>query len=193
MLPTGSGKTLIAAEVAAATVKARQTRASVLFMVPTRLLVEQQAKELRAETGLTVAEYMGGLAAPDPRGFDVLVALPAAYLKLCDGESDWCLSKYSLVVFDEVHHVMKKHPYRQVARRLEKVPTEHRARVLGLTASLTYAVGAGTLTRRWTTSGRYTSALRVSLPVLGIDYSMYFKIQTGMVQSRECIAPSSLA
>ena len=50
ILPTGSGKTLIAAEVA------RRVGAKVLFLVPTRLLVEQQAKAVREWTCMRVEE-----------------------------------------------------------------------------------------------------------------------------------------
>jgi ERCC4-related helicase len=45
-----------------------------------------------------------------------------------------------LVVFDEVHHVLKQHPYRALAAAL--LDSGARPRVLGLSASLTYAVGA---------------------------------------------------
>ena len=45
-----------------------------------------------------------------------------------------------LVVFDEVHHVLKQHPYRALAASL--LDSNAQPRVLGLSASLTYAVGA---------------------------------------------------
>ena len=46
------------------------------------------------------------------------------------------------VVFDEVHHVLKDHPYRKLAQQLCKCDGPV---VLGLTASLTYAVGESCL------------------------------------------------
>jgi ERCC4-related helicase len=61
VLPTGSGKTLIAATIAAH--HARKGSA-VLFLVPTCLLVQQQARAMRDETGLVVVEYMSGAETP---------------------------------------------------------------------------------------------------------------------------------
>jgi hypothetical protein len=48
-------------------------------------------------------------------------------------------SLFKCVVFDEVHHVMKKHPYRKLARLLELASPK--PTILGLTATCTYAVG----------------------------------------------------
>lgn len=71
VLPTGSGKTLIAAEVIS------RLGPPALFLVPTCLLVEQQAKAIRAWTRLEVAEFKGGVALPS--SFDVLVSTPEAF------------------------------------------------------------------------------------------------------------------
>lgn len=141
VLPTGSGKTLIAAAVAAATSTSGKRHATTLFLVPTRLLVEQQAQELRNETGLAVAQYMAGLAPPDMKEFDILVALPAAYRELCKRHDGFDFNHYRLIIFDEVHHVIKRHPYRTIARQIQAC--EHRPKILGITASLTYAIGKG--------------------------------------------------
>ena len=64
VLPTGAGKTLIAAESMLG--ESRMT----LFLVPTILLVEQQAREIRSwiesssSSSRVVAEYFGGTAFP---------------------------------------------------------------------------------------------------------------------------------
>ena len=39
------------------------------------------------------------------------------------------LSKFKLIVFDEVHHVVKNHPYRKVARLLQAVNVTLRPQV----------------------------------------------------------------
>lgn len=101
VLPTGSGKTLIAAEVI------KRQGPPALFLVPTCLLVEQQAEALQAWTGLNVAKYRGGVTLA--KSFDVLVATPEAF-KIAQrsaggGMSDtsalqW--SSFKVVVFDEV-------------------------------------------------------------------------------------------
>jgi len=136
VLPTGSGKTLIAAELI------KQVSSPCLFLVPTILLVEQQAQAVRNWTGLNVKEYFGG--ATLPQQFDVLVSTPKAF-QMAQGRGTQNLqwSALGLVVFDEVHHVLKDHPYRKLALHLSRLRDQAgpSPKVLGLTASLTYAVG----------------------------------------------------
>lgn len=134
VLPTGAGKTLIAAEVAL------QKGAPILFLVPTCLLVAQQAEAMADWTGMRVGQYSGGLALP--LSFDILVSTPKAFqVAQSRGMKTLAWSSFRLVVFDEVHHVLKEHPYRKLAQELRSVATAP-PQVLGLTASLTYAVGA---------------------------------------------------
>ena len=134
VLPTGAGKTLVAAEVIA-----KRLPIAALFLVPTCLLVEQQATALRNWLGTetVVAEYMGGMQVPTQ--FDVLVSTPKAFhVKQSNGVQQFGWSSFDTIIIDEVHHVLKEHPYRKLALSLRKsgaVP-----RVLGLTASLTYVV-----------------------------------------------------
>ncbi len=132
MLPTGSGKTLIAAEVI------KLVGAPAVFFVPTCMLVEQQAAAIRAWTNLRVAEFMGGK--PLAEAFDVLVTTPKAF-EVAQSRNVASLqwTAFRLVAFDEVHHVLKDHPYRKLAAALRRCGAK--PRVLGLTASLTYAVG----------------------------------------------------
>ena len=131
VLPTGAGKTLVAAEVIA-----KRLPIAALFLVPTCLLVEQQATALRNWLGTetVVAEYMGGMQVPTQ--FDVLVSTPKAFhVKQSNGVQQFGWSSFDTIIIDEVHHVLKEHPYRKLALSLRKsgaVP-----RVLGLTASLT--------------------------------------------------------
>lgn len=140
VLPTGSGKTLIAAFVINHTVKTKNKK--VLFLVPTRLLVEQQAEAIRYETNLSVQTYMSGSITPDTIP-DVLVATPAAFIALHRSRDYLRLENFGLLVFDEVHHVIKRHPYRNVARIFQNINNGVVAvpQILGLSASLTYAMG----------------------------------------------------
>lgn len=101
VLPTGSGKTLIAAATAAATANANRD-AKVLFLVPSRQLEDQQSHEERNETDLAVARYMGGMSAPAPQHHSVNVALPAAFTNLSATDKRFALSSYVLIIFDEV-------------------------------------------------------------------------------------------
>ena len=146
VLPTGAGKTLIAAESILG-----ESRMS-LFLVPTILLVEQQAREIRSwiesssSSSRVVAEYFGGTAFPlsairnSPTG--VLVSTPKAFSIAQSNNPDllgW--QQFSLVVFDEVHHVIKDHPYRKIAQHMRRHSQESSGvRILGLTASISYAV-----------------------------------------------------
>eukprot|EP01041_Mallomonas_annulata_P004885 gene4885-9740_t len=140
VLPTGAGKTRIASEVASLCLN-RNSSKVVLFLVPTCLLVKQQSDSIRSTTGRKVSEYMGG--ASDPTDCDILVSTPAAYSGLSiKSPTRFGLVCLSLIVFDEVHHVVKRHPYRKIARLLALIPLKA-PQILGLTASLTYAVGEG--------------------------------------------------
>jgi superfamily II DNA or RNA helicase len=133
VLPTGAGKTLIASEI----LRCHQT--PTLFLVPTRFLVEQQAAAIRDHTHFTVGEYVGGEQLPS--SFDVLVSTPEAF-RIVQGNGrvgPFAWAKFSCVVFDEVHHILKDHPYRKLAQSLQQ--SGALTLCLGLTASLSYAVG----------------------------------------------------
>ena len=56
--------------------------------------------------------------------------------------SSFSWSNFFAVVFDEVHHVLKDHPYRIIAHGIQKWENDRsqRIQVIGLSASLTYAV-----------------------------------------------------
>lgn len=138
LLPTGAGKTLVAAE---AVNRVCQNNKPALFLVPTCMLVTQQADAVRDWTERNVAEYMGGMALPT--AFDVLVSTPKAFQNAqLQHPHLLAWSCFGLVIFDEVHHVLKEHPYRQIASHLRntQLREQHSVRVLGLTASLTYQV-----------------------------------------------------
>lgn len=138
VLPTGAGKTLIAAEAL------RELGLPAIFFVPTCLLVEQQAAALREWTGLRVGEYMGGMKVP--QAFDILVATPKSFhAAQARGVEAFGWGRFGVVVFDEVHHVLKDHPYRFLAKDIRTSGQD--LRVLGLTASLTYAVGEKKITK----------------------------------------------
>lgn len=120
VLPTGSGKTLIAAELI------KRLGPPSVFFVPTCLLVEQQAHAVRAWTGLDVAMFRGGLKLP--ASFDVLVTTPDAF-KMAQrrqgggggggGDPATLLNwpRFRTVVFDEVS---------AACRRVETAPVDHR-------------------------------------------------------------------
>ena len=71
----------------------------------------------------------------------VLVSTPKAFSIAQANNPDllgW--QQFSLVVFDEVHHVIKDHPYRKIAQHMRRHSQESSGvRILGLTASISYA------------------------------------------------------
>jgi len=112
-----------------------------IFFVPTCLLVEQQAIALRERLdGSCVVEYMGGKKLQ--LSFDVLVTTPKAFLV---AQTSYASLKWNnfRIVLDEVHHVIKDHPYRKIAQGISTARQEDEhldLQVIGLTASLTYSV-----------------------------------------------------
>jgi ERCC4-related helicase len=140
VLPTGSGKTLIAAETIRRHLSSCPTSRA-LFIVPTVLLVNQSTDALKGHMpNVSVASHHGGRAAP--YRYSILVSTPAAFSALAEANPlMYGLPTFGVIVFDEVHHVVKSHPYRAIARSLQLTTPELRPKVLGLTASLTYEMG----------------------------------------------------
>lgn len=62
--------------------------------------------------------FRGGSQLPS-NSASVLVSTPEAYLALAKrSNSQFDLGTFALVIFDEVHHVSKDHPYSRVAKKL---------------------------------------------------------------------------
>ena len=152
-LPTGAGKTLIAAEIIR---EAHQNHERALMLVPSRILVKQQARALenwlnQHNAGAFVGRYHGELTIPT--NFDVLVTTPKAFeiaqakqkntvQSSSQGSLMW--DSFAVVIFDEVHHMLKDHPYRKLTTALNNLRARTTGyslpRIVGLTASLTYAI-----------------------------------------------------
>lgn len=133
VLPTGLGKTVIALLAIADAIKDGATR--ILFMAPTKPLVEQHARffeEVLAE-GAAEVHCLTGNVAPDQRsrlyGRDgICCATPQVIQNdVVSGRLD--ASCFDWVVFDEAHRAQGEYPYTFLA---ERVKGAHR---LGLTAS----------------------------------------------------------
>ncbi len=133
VLPTGLGKTLIAAAVAAAKLK----DGKVLFLAPTRPLVAQHEKTMRELLTLAPEELVmvSGLIAARKRAE---MYKPPARLVLSTPQTiandlahERLVWDFSLVVFDEVHRTVGKYAYTKVA----EAAREHKTMALGLTAS----------------------------------------------------------
>ncbi|MGP8158577.1 MAG: DEAD/DEAH box helicase [Thermoplasmata archaeon] len=136
VLPTGLGKTIIAALLAAEAL--RRSDEKVLVLAPTRPLVQQHADSFtRWLTPLRYARFTGTVKRPVREGAwetaDVVFATPEIVVNdLAAGR--YGLSDVSLVVFDEAHHAVGKYAYVPLAARY-RADRPHGGRVLGLTAS----------------------------------------------------------
>ena len=136
VLPTGLGKTVIAALAAAELL--RSGPGKLLFLAPTRPLVEQHAKSFgRWFTDLKRAQFTGTVAHPRRQGrwddVDAVFSTPELVQNdLAAGRYD--LADVRLLVLDEAHHAVGHYAYVPVTQRFRE---ERRAgaRLLGLTAS----------------------------------------------------------
>ena len=138
VLSTGLGKTVIAALVAAKRLQ-QFSESKVLFLAPSRPLVDQQARFLRRvldiEEDLIVC--LTGHDPPEQRqgiwgGSRVVVMTPQA-LQNDLVQRSYDLEDVSLVVFDEAHRGVGNYAYTFIAELYEKQGTNRRS--LGLTAS----------------------------------------------------------
>ncbi len=135
VLPTGLGKTAIALRVIAEYLR-RDPTASVLFVAPTRPLVEQHAREVARALFAPEPLVLTGAIAPDRRSAllhppQVVVATPQVVANdLAEGQ--FPLDTISLIVFDEAHRAVGDYPYVAIGRANRDGP---RARVLAMTAS----------------------------------------------------------
>ncbi|ESP04712.1 hypothetical protein LOTGIDRAFT_170548 [Lottia gigantea] len=157
-LPTGTGKTLVSVMVISAMLQNNPTR-PVLFLVDKTLLVIQQALYIIKELGkklyerpqaideinddlvereLKIAVLSGGISKLEkiPLWKHDIIITTAAFCDnlICQEVINW--SDFSLIVMDEVHHCVKRHPYATLINNSHKVlDVQDRPKLLGLTAS----------------------------------------------------------
>lgn len=163
-MPTGSGKTIVAAKITSENLKhhhqdvGSRGSSAALFLVPTRDLVDQQSAVMKnwCDVNTNVFLFTGDMTDPPldevANGKTCIVSTPKALLSLQNRKPEtfgW--QAFSLVVFDEVHHVLKDHPYRHIALGLKhwQSPSSESSRrkiqILGMSASLAYGVGDNTI------------------------------------------------
>ncbi len=136
VLPTGLGKTVIAALIAAELL--RRGDGKVLVLAPTRPLVQQHADSFRRWLlPLRIARFTGTVRRPVREGtwtdVDLVFATPEIVQNdLAAGRYD--LRDVTLVVFDEGHHAVGKYVYVPIAEQYRRERPDG-ARVLALTAS----------------------------------------------------------
>ncbi|KAG4192050.1 hypothetical protein ERO13_A07G133700v2 [Gossypium hirsutum] len=146
-LETGAGKTLIAVLLMKSISDDLQkhTRKMLsVFLVPKVPLVYQQAEVIRERTGFQVGHYCGEMgqdfwdARRWQREFEskqVLVMTAQILLNILR-HSIIKMESINLLILDECHHAVKKHPYSLVMSEFyHTTPKEKRPSVFGMTAS----------------------------------------------------------
>ncbi|RWR74360.1 endoribonuclease Dicer 2 isoform X1 [Cinnamomum micranthum f. kanehirae] len=149
-LETGSGKTLIAIMLlrAYAHLLRKPSDFIAVFLVPTVVLVQQQAEVVEMHTDLKVGKYWGQMGVDfwtretwnnELKKYEVFVMTPQILLDNLR-HCFFKLEKIKLLIFDECHHASGKHPYacimkefyhRQLLANSTQLP-----RIFGMTASL---------------------------------------------------------
>jgi len=135
VLPTGMGKTVIAARVIAEAVRTRGGK--VLFLAPTKPLVEQHAAYLRDVLLLDrIARFTGEATDPEERELlwrdsKVVVSTPQVIRNDVRHERS-SLDEVVLIVFDEAHRAVGDYAYVDLATTYRDV---RGGLVLGMTAS----------------------------------------------------------
>ncbi len=136
VLPTGLGKTVIAALVAAEVL--RRGPGKIVFLAPTRPLVQQHAESFASWLlPLRSVRFTGTVKRPVRQGHwedaDVVFATPEIVANdLAAGRYD--LTDVTLLIVDEAHHAVGKYAYVPIAARF-RVERPAGGHVLALTAS----------------------------------------------------------
>jgi len=135
VLPTGMGKTVIAAMVIAEVLRRRGGR--ILFLAPTKPLVEQHAASMRKVLVVDrITLFTGEATAPEDRELlwtenKIIVSTPQVIRNDLRAERI-SLDDVSLIVFDEAHRAVGDYAYVDVAAAYKEIPDRL---VLGMTAS----------------------------------------------------------
>jgi endoribonuclease Dicer len=146
-LETGAGKTLIAVlliKSLSARLQTQNKKLLAVFLVPKVPLVYQQAEVIRNQTGFQVGHYCGEMGQDFwdtrrwQREFDAkqVLVMTAQILLNILRHSIIKMEMINLLILDECHHAVKKHPYSLVMSEFyHTTPKEKRPSVFGMTAS----------------------------------------------------------
>ncbi|KAJ1294685.1 hypothetical protein BS78_01G164800 [Paspalum vaginatum] len=156
-LETGSGKTLIAVLLLRAyahRIRSAPPPSFAVFLVPTVVLVGQQARVVQAHTDLRVAQFYGAMGVDfwdrdtwrdRVDGAEVLVMTPQILLDNLR-RSYFRLGDIPLLIFDECHNAVGDSPYASILKefyhpQLNSRPSDPIPRIFGMTASLINSKG----------------------------------------------------
>nr|AUH15437.1 dicer-like 1 protein [Dimocarpus longan] len=146
-LETGAGKTLIAVLLMKSVcndLQKQNKKMLAVFLVPKVPLVYQQAEVIRERTSFVVGHYCGEMgqdfwdAQRWQREFETrqVLVMTAQILLNILRHSIIKMEAINLLILDECHHAVKKHPYSLVMSEFyHTTPKEKRPSVFGMTAS----------------------------------------------------------
>ncbi|XWS76792.1 hypothetical protein CRYUN_Cryun01aG0208300 [Craigia yunnanensis] len=146
-LETGAGKTLIAVLLIKSIcddLQKQNRKMLSIFLVPKVPLVYQQADVIRERTGFQVGHYCGEMGQDFwdtrrwQREFETkqVLVMTAQILLNIFRHSIVKMETINLLILDECHHAVKKHPYSLVMSEFyHMTPKEKRPSVFGMTAS----------------------------------------------------------
>uniref|UniRef100_A0A0E0D399 Uncharacterized protein n=1 Tax=Oryza meridionalis TaxID=40149 RepID=A0A0E0D399_9ORYZ len=154
-LETGSGKTLIAVMLLRAyahRVRRPDSRRFAVFLVPTVVLVGQQARVVEQHTDLVVKQFYGDMGVDfwdaatwrsQLEDGEVLVMTPQILLDNLR-HSFFRLQDIALLIFDECHHARGNTPYACIFKefyhpQLNSSASDPLPRIFGMSASLIYS------------------------------------------------------
>ena len=136
VLPTGLGKTVIAAMAASRTL--REGRGKVMFLAPTKPLVDQHFSNMKKLLNLSDKEICILTGDTDAASREDLW-IQSSFV-VCTPQIAWndlkkeiySVEKFGLIIFDEVHRAVGNYQYVEVAQKFLEVRNRM---ILGLTAS----------------------------------------------------------
>lgn len=144
MIPTNGGKTLVAIKAIDHYAKLQPSKKA-LFVVPTTILVQQQAGECerKCEPRKSCARLHGSVMDSWTQRqwdqclqtYDILVGTPAVFEKAFVTSAFLSMSRFHLLVFDECHAAVGNSPLVGIMQALTKLEASQRPAVLGLTGS----------------------------------------------------------
>jgi ERCC4-related helicase len=141
-LPTGAGKTAVAAELIR--IRIESTRLKAVLFVPTTTLLKQQQHEMKLwlSNEYEVKVLKGGDAYP--KEFGVLISTAEAFNNALINRESHAINEFCIMVFDEVHHCKDSHAYSRVMEtiksEMERANVQSPVRFVGMSASLTYEI-----------------------------------------------------
>ncbi len=135
VLPTGLGKTIIAILVLVEVLEKKDGK--ILFLAPTKPLVEQHAKTIKKLTKIEEVIVLTGEVSRKKRkelygSAKIVVATPQIIQNdIIAGELK--IGDFSLIIFDEAHRAVGNYAYVYIARKYRESREDHL--ILGITAS----------------------------------------------------------